>query len=177
MHVVKILLSVPAVIVLTCNTEHHQHRCWMAGHYVGHICRREKFYSTMSLICEVAIIASTFIFLRNEIAWQKWLIHAGHSGSSRDKMAMLIFSLVATACVIFLTIIGRGNTMSGCSNAWRIVTKVSELATSIDPTTLPHLRIFKASIHPLGKDVHPKQDEQAAAEGLHGLKSTAAMSV
>jgi hypothetical protein len=72
----------------------------------------------MSLICELAIIASTFIFLRNEIAWQQWLQDAGHSGQSRDKMAMLIFLLVATSCVILLTLVGGGNATIGLNNAW-----------------------------------------------------------
>jgi hypothetical protein len=126
----------------------------------------------MSLICELGIIASTFIFLRNEIAWQQWLKDAGHSGRSRDKMAMLIFSLVATACAIFLTVIGRGNIMSGLNNAWKGVRKVSTIATYTDPLMLSHLKIFKTSIYPTDKDVDPKQEDEAPAEGLQALKST-----
>jgi hypothetical protein len=130
----------------------------------------------MTLICELGIIASTFIFLRNEIAWQKWLKHAGLSGRSRDKMAMLIFSLVATACVIFLTIIGHGDVTSGLKIAWRGgVRKVSQLATSINSSMLqPHLRLFHTSVHPTDKDDDAKQEDEAPAQGLHGLKGTSA---
>jgi hypothetical protein len=129
----------------------------------------------MTLICELAIIASTFIFLRNEIAWQRWLKDAGHSGRSRDEMAMLIFSLVATACVIFLVIIGRGNVTNGLKNAWRGVRKVRELAPSINSSMLqPHLRMFNTLIHPMDKDLVPKHENEAPAGRLHGLESTSA---
>jgi hypothetical protein len=125
----------------------------------------------MTLICELAIIASTFIFLRNEIAWQQWLKDAGRSGRSRDKMAMLIFSLVATAFVIFLVIIGRGNITTGLKNAWRGVRMVSELAPTIKSSMLPRLRMFNTFIHPVDKDLVPKQENEAPAGRLHGLES------
>jgi hypothetical protein len=103
----------------------------ISGHDVRYMCRLVLLYGLMSLICELAIIASTFIFLRNEIAWQQWLQDAGHSGQSRDKMAMLIFSLVATACVILLTLVGGGNVTIGLNNAWKAAKKVSTIIPSV----------------------------------------------
>jgi hypothetical protein len=144
----------------------------LADQHGRELCRWVLFCCAMSLVCELAIIASTFIFLRNEIAWQQWLKDAGHSGRSRDKMAMLIFSLVATACVIFLTIIGHGNITGGLKNAWRVVRKISQLATSISSSILrPHLRMLNTPVHPTDKDVDPKQEDEAPAQGLHGLRA------
>jgi hypothetical protein len=139
----------------------------LADQHGRELCRRVLFCSALSLICELAIIASTFIFLRNEIAWQKWMKDAGHSGGSRDKMAMLIFSLVATACVIFLVIIGRGDIIRGLRNAWTGVSKISQLATSINSSMLQtRLRMFNTSVHPTDKDVDPEQEDEAPSDGL-----------
>jgi hypothetical protein len=131
----------------------------------------------MTLVCELAIIAATFIFLRNEISWQRWLKDAGHSGRSRDKMAMLFLSLVVTACIILLTIIGRGNITNGFKNLWRGVRKVSTIAPSIEPSMLPRLRTFKTFIHPADRDVDPEHEAEAPSEGLHALKSTSVISM
>jgi cytochrome bd-type quinol oxidase subunit 2 len=149
-------------------------------HHVRCMCRWEKLCSAMSLICELGIIASTFIFLRNEIAWQQWLKDAGHSGRSRDEVAMLIFSLVATACVIFLAIIGRGNITGGLITAWSSVRKLSAIATSIHHPMLPYLRMFKTTIHPeihpAHKDIDPKEVNEAPAGRWHASKAISAAS-
>jgi hypothetical protein len=126
------------------------------------------------LICELGIIASTFIFLRNEVAWQQWLKEAGRSGGSREKMAMLIGSIVATACVIFLTLIGHGNITSGFKNAFKCVREVSKIAASANLSMLSHLKLFKTFIHPDDKDADPKQEEEASVARLHDLKNTSA---
>jgi hypothetical protein len=89
-------------------------------------------------------------------------------------MAMLIFSLVATACIICLTILGRGNIMSGLNNVWKGVKKVSTIASSIGSFKLPHLKMFKTSILPTDRDVDPKQEGEAPSEGPHDLNSTSA---
>jgi hypothetical protein len=142
---------------------------WFANQHGKYICRLEKLCCAMSLICELGIIVSTFIFLRNEIAWQKWIKDAGHSGGSRERMVMLIFSIASTACIIFFTIVGRGNMMSGLKMTWKGVTKVSKIATSVGSLMLPHFKTFKTSIHPTDRDDDPEQEDEASSEGLHGL--------
>jgi hypothetical protein len=136
--------------------------------------RWEKLFSATSLICKLGIIATTFIFLRNEIAWQEWLKDAGSSGGSRDKMTMLIGSLAATACVIFLSIIGHGDITTGVKNAFGFVRAICRIATSTSPVMLPHWKIFKTLIHPVDKDAGHKPAEQAPAEQLHDMNSTSA---
>jgi hypothetical protein len=143
----------------------------LADQHGREVCRWVLFGTAMSLICELGNIASTFIFLRNEISWQQWL--KDHSARSTDRMAMLILSLVATTCVIVLTIIGHGDVTNGLKNTWRGVRKFSEVASSINPSRLHH-RMFNTSVHPTDKDVDPVQEDEAPSDGLHGLESTAA---
>jgi hypothetical protein len=64
--------------------------------------------------------------------------------------------------------------MSGLNNAWKGVRKVSKIATYTEPVMLPHLKMFRTSIHPTDKDVDPKQEDEAPADGLQALKSTSA---
>jgi hypothetical protein len=146
----------------------------MACHDVGYMSRWVLLCGLMTLICELGIIVSTFIFFKNEIAWQKWLKEAGRSSGSRDKMAMLSFSLAVTASIILLTVVGGGNIAIGLKNTWRGVRKVSTIMTSIDPSMVPHWRTFKTFVHPMHNAVDPNLEDEAPVGQFHGSKSISA---
>jgi hypothetical protein len=87
--------------------------------------------NAVMLICEVGIITATFIFLRNELAWKKRVEASGRRVSVKLDLIMLILSIVTTASVIFLAILGRGTVTSGLKNAWMGVREVCKIAQSV----------------------------------------------
>jgi hypothetical protein len=100
------------------------------------------FCNVVRLICEVGIIAATLIFLRNELAWQKLLEDSGRQGHGKAQLTMLILSIVTTASVMLLTILGSGNITRGMKIAVRGARKFSRVASSILPSTIRKDKTF-----------------------------------
>jgi hypothetical protein len=106
------------------------------------MCRWAMVCNAVMLICEVGIITATFIFLRNELAWKKLLEASGRPVSVKVDRMMLIVSMVTTASVICLAILGSGNITSGLKNVWRGVRKVCKIAPSVLPSSMLKGRTF-----------------------------------
>jgi hypothetical protein len=106
------------------------------------MCRWVTLCNAVMLICEVGIITATFIFLRNELAWKNLLEASARPVSVKVDLIMLILSMVTTASVIFLAILGRGSITSGLKNVWMGVRKVRKIAPSVLPSSMLKGRTF-----------------------------------
>jgi hypothetical protein len=127
------------------------------------------FLNAMTLLCELGIICATFIFLRNELAWQKLLEDAGRPEKSKEKLIMLSLSLIATGSVIVLTIAGAGNISIGLKYAWKRVSKFSKMAAPIFPTKI-HDRTSKVFNNPEEVKFGPTKEEQAPEQQISGME-------
>jgi hypothetical protein len=125
--------------------------------------------NAMTLLCELGIICATFIFLRNELAWQKLLEDAGRPEKSKEKLIMLSLSLVATGSVILLTIVGAGNISIGLKHAWNRTKKLTKMATSIFPTKI-HDRASMVFQHPQDIKLGSTREEQAPEQQMSGME-------
>jgi hypothetical protein len=103
------------------------------------------------LICEVGIITATFIFLRNQLAWQKLLQDSGNPSHGKVELIMLILSIATTGSVILLAILGGGSITRGIKIALMGARKVSRIAPSILHSTIRKDWTFTAIQNPPAK--------------------------
>jgi hypothetical protein len=98
--------------------------------------------NAVMLACEVGIITATFIFLRDGLAWRKAMRESGSPEHYKMELSMLILSIITTASVIFLSILGSGNIMRGLKSAWMGARHVSKIAPSIIAPSMRKDRTF-----------------------------------
>jgi hypothetical protein len=115
-------------------------------------CRWAMLCTLVGLVCEVGIIAATFISLKNRLAWQKFQLDAGHL-TERKEIVMLSMSLVTTTCVVLLTFLGSGSLISGLKQMWKGVRKLSTVVP-YDSTGFAQSRMSRLGQRPEVNDEH-----------------------
>jgi hypothetical protein len=86
----------------------------------------------VGFICELCIIGAAFTCLRNELAWHRQHKQLAHSAQRRE-IALLAVSILTTAGVTALTVMGAGSAVSGFKKALK---KFSAILPRIAATEL-----------------------------------------